>query len=48
MQKKIFFLDRRVVVILPEYCKFGNFRKNFIFANNVKTHISTLKFATRA
>ena len=21
------------------YCKFGNFRKNYIFANNVKRHI---------
>ena len=21
------------------YCKFGNFRENFIFANNVKIHI---------
>ena len=34
MQKKIFFMVRRVVVILPEYCKFGNFRENFIFANS--------------
>ena len=22
-----------------KYCKFGNFRENFIFANNVKRHI---------
>ena len=21
------------------YCKFGNFRENFIFANSVKTHV---------
>ena len=39
MQQKIFLMDKRVVVILPEYCKFGNFRENFIFANSVKTHI---------
>ena len=26
-----------------EYCKFGNFRENFIFANSVKRHICELK-----
>ena len=27
------------------YCKFGNFGKNFIFANCVKTFLPYLKFA---
>ena len=26
-----------------EYCKFGNFRENFIFANSVKRHICDVK-----
>ena len=26
-----------------DYCKFGNFRENFIFANSVKRHISHVK-----
>ena len=26
-----------------DYCKFGNFRENFIFANSVKTHICDVK-----
>ena len=25
------------------YCKFGNFRDNFIFVNSVKTHICDVK-----
>ena len=25
------------------YCKFGNFRENFIFANSVKRHICDVK-----
>ena len=33
---------------LNEYCKFGNFSENFIFANCVKTYIYVLKIATRA
>ena len=28
---------------LIQYCKFGNFRENFIFANNVKRHICDVK-----
>ena len=24
--------------LCPRYCKFGNFRENFIFANSVKRH----------
>ena len=27
----------------PKYCRFGNFRKNFIFANSIKRHISNKK-----
>ena len=27
----------------PVYCKSGNFRDNFIFANNVKWHICEVK-----
>ena len=26
------------------YCKFGNFRENFIFADSVKTHICKVEF----
>ena len=26
--------------ILSDYCRFGNFRENFIFANSIKRHIS--------
>ena len=26
-----------------EYCLFGNFRENFIFANSIKRHISDVK-----
>ena len=29
------------------YCKFGNFRVNFIFANSVKRHICDVKIANR-
>ena len=29
--------------ITTQYCKFGNFRENFIFANNVKRHICDVK-----
>ena len=25
------------------YCRFGNFRENFIFANSIKRHISDVK-----
>ena len=25
------------------YCRFGHFRENFIFANSIKTHISDVK-----
>ena len=25
------------------YCSFGNFRENFIFANSIKTHTSDVK-----
>ena len=32
-----------VFVNLGEYCKFGNFRENYIFANNVKKHICDVK-----
>ena len=28
---------------LSEYCRFGNFRENFIFANCIKRHISDVK-----
>ena len=28
---------------VPQYCKFGNFRKNYIFANSVKRHIWEVK-----
>ena len=31
------------VVYFAIYCKFGNFRENFIFANSVKRHICKLK-----
>ena len=27
------------LVPIPKYCKLGNFRENFIFANSVKRHI---------
>ena len=30
------------------YCKFGNFRKDFIFVNSVKRHICDVKIANRA
>ena len=26
-----------------KYCKFGNFRENFVFANGVKRHICDMK-----
>ena len=26
-----------------QYCRFGNFRENFIFANSIKRHISDVK-----
>ena len=37
----------RVETNLPfcGYCKFGNFRENFIFTNSVKTHICYVKNA---
>ena len=28
---------------MPNYCRFGNFRENFIFANSIKRHISDVK-----
>ena len=31
------------VICLPAYCRFGNFRENFIFANSIKRHISDVK-----
>ena len=31
---------------LQRYCKFGNFRKNFIFVNRVKTHLRHKKSRT--
>ena len=32
-----------VSVAFPGYYKFGNFRENFVFANNVKRHICEVK-----
>ena len=29
------------------YCKFGNFRENFIFANSVKTHIFNIEIGDK-
>ena len=29
--------------MLKYYCRFGNFRENFIFANSIKRHISDVK-----
>ena len=43
-----FILRINTVEQLKSYCKFGNFCKNFIFANSVKIHICDYKFATRA
>ena len=34
-------------LVLYKYCKPGNFRDNFIFANSVKIHICDAKIATR-
>ena len=34
-----FHLDLNHVHWLSKYCKFGNFRENFIFANSIKRHI---------
>ena len=28
-----------------KYCRFGNFRENFIFANSIKIHISGVKYS---
>ena len=28
---------------IPVYCRFGNFRENFIFVNSIKRHISDVK-----
>ena len=33
----------RLKILLVEYCKFGNFRENFISANSVQRHICALK-----
>ena len=33
---------------LTLYCKFGNFRDNFVFTNSVKRHICGVKIANRA
>ena len=30
-------------VLCTIYCRFGNFRENFIFANNIKRHISDVE-----
>ena len=38
-----------VIMVVPWYCRFGNFRENFIFANSIKRHISDVKkIATKA
>ena len=40
------FLLLHLLVILPwvvKYCKSGNFRENFIFANSIKIHICDAK-----
>ena len=29
--------------IIKNYCRFGNFRENFIFANSIKRHIINVK-----
>ena len=34
---------RKLKKQLKLYFRFGNFRKNFIFANSIKRHISTVK-----
>ena len=34
---------RRECNQLHHYCKFGNFRDNFIFANSMKKHICDVK-----
>ena len=31
------------VLMIIRYCRFGNFRENFIFANSIKRHISDVK-----
>ena len=36
-------IDR--LVDRSDYCKFGNFRENFIFANSVKRHICDVKLS---
>ena len=32
-----------LIVVGVIYCRFGNFRENFIFANSIKRHISDVK-----
>ena len=33
----------KVLLTSIYYCRFGNFRKNFIFVNSIKGHISDVK-----
>ena len=45
-KNKCKFTPNLVAAELPlilVYCKFGNFRENFIFANSVKRHICDVK-----
>ena len=32
-----------LLMLYAGYCRFGNFRKNFIFANSIKRQISDMK-----
>ena len=34
-----------VIVLKTYFCKFGNFRENFIFANSIKSHICQVKIS---
>ena len=38
-QKETFLRAKPIYSNLTYYCRFGNFRENFIFANSVKRHI---------
>ena len=37
------YVYRSPYTILEEYCKFGNFREDFVFANSPKRHICHVK-----
>ena len=38
-----YVLQASPIFIQLTYCRFGNFRENFIFSNSIKRHISDVK-----